>query len=316
LSECTPSSASRYLWSFTALVERGQEDLVIKEVLFETFQALGGILLSSKLTNAEISSTMWAMAKASYSLDMGIFDHLAEILAQDKMLERASTRQISQALWACGKMIAWESPLQAKGSGVGGGGAPFAGITFPSYMNRARKFASYLVTTRLNMMSPKDIAQSCWALGHLKIHDAKIVNPLARTAATFAQRNLFNSQEIANTIWGLSKTKFRDEWLIRSLTRQLRNPSIKEQCTPQEASNILYALGIMKLRDEATFHCMNDVIMLQLSEVTPQTLANSFWAHDRVQLQPPQQLLDGWLKERIDVVDLYLDNAKQVHFIE
>jgi len=327
VDNCHPSSATRFLWSFTTLVEMNEEDLVIKEVLFETFQALGSVMYSSQLNRVgDISSTMWAMAKASYSLDMGIFDHLAQTLARDGMLERATTRQISQALWACGKMIAWENPLRTtanKNNGGGGGYGVAAGgggefmMNFPLYIDSGRKFASYLVTSsKLDQMSPKDIAQSCWALGHLRVNDAKIIYPLARTAASLAQNDAFNSQEIANIVWGLSKTYFRDEWLIRTLTRQLQRPSLKETCTPQEASNILYALGIMELRDEATFECMNDVIMTRLSDATAQTIANSFWAHDRVQIQPPQQLLDRWLRERLDVVDLYLDNEKQFHVIE
>lgn len=316
LSNCSPSSASRFLWSYTILVESGEEDLVMKEVLFETFQALGSIMLSSQLTHADISSTMWAMAKASYSLDMGIFDHLVEALSQDTMLELANTRQISQALWACGKMIAWENPLRAKNGGIGEGIGVDAEIKFPPYIGRAKKIASYLVTTKLDQMKPKDIAQSCWALGHLKINDHKILYPLAQTAAYFARSNVFNSQEIANIVWGLSKTSFRNEWLIRTLTRQLRHPEFQEQCTPQEASNILYALAIMNIRDEATFRYMSHVIMMHLSKTTAQTIANSLWAHDRVELEPPPQLLDRWLRERLDVVDLYLDNAKHVHVIE
>jgi len=316
ISNCSPSSASRFLWSFTMLVESGEEDLVFKEVLFETFQALGGIMLSSQLTHTDISNTMWAMAKASYSLDMGIFDHLAEALSQDSMLERANTRQLSQALWACGKMIAWENPLRAKNGGVGGGTGVDIEMKFPPYIGRARKIASYLVTVRLDEMKPKDIAQSCWALGHLKINDHKMLYPLAHTAAYYAQKNVFNSQEIANIVWGLSKTSFRNEWLIRTLTRQLRHTAIQEQCTPQEASNILYALGTMNIRDDATFRYMNLVIMMHLSKATAQTIANSLWAHDRVKLDPPPQLLDTWLRERLDVMDLYLDNAKHVHVIE
>lgn len=62
----------------------------MKEVLFEMFQALGGILLSTQLTPVDASSAMWAMAKSSYALDMRIFDHLAEVLAVDFMMETAT----------------------------------------------------------------------------------------------------------------------------------------------------------------------------------------------------------------------------------
>ena len=306
ISALTPSSASRFLWSFTSLVENNAEDLEMKEMLFENFQLLGGILLSAQLTPVDSSSAMWAMAKSSYSLDMGIFDHLAEVLAVDFMLERASMQQITTALWSCGKMISWEDPLREK--------IEFGEFTAPPYVQNAERFASYLATCN-DLMSPKDMSQTIWAIGRLKINDFQILEPLVNTATEMARTEKFNSQEIANIIWALSKVDFDDEHAISNFTQQIQRPVLLNKMTSQEAANILYALGKLRIRDESTFKSMNAVLMRELDTATSQTIANALWAHDNVDLQPPRQLFDSWAKEKLDIVGLYLDN-QQVEIIE
>ena len=115
---CSPSSISRMLWSYTVLlsladdaqgddevpIDVGQQLAERRETLFLLFQSLSWVLLSSQLNPIDCTAAMWAMAHASYPLDLSVFDHLAETLSQDTMLERASTECISQALWSCGKM--------------------------------------------------------------------------------------------------------------------------------------------------------------------------------------------------------------------
>ncbi len=296
LSSCTPSSASRFLWSFTNLVENGSEDLEMKEILFEMFQTLGGILLSTQLTPVDASSAMWAMAKSSYSLDMGIFDHLAEVLAVDFMLENATVQQIAEACWSCGKMFTWEDPLREK--------MEFGEATIPPYVKNGEKFASYLVLNR-DRMSSKDLSQTLWAIGRLQISNDDIVTPLACMAASMAIEKEFNSQELANIIWALSKANFNDKETICTLTKEIRKPAMLDSLTPQEAANVLYALGKMRIKDKNTFSCMNAVIMRQLEMSTTQTIANALWAHECVQFRPPRQLFDSWAKEKLDIVGLY-----------
>ena len=306
ISSLTPSSASRFLWSFTSLVENNEQDFEMKEILYENFQTFGGILLSTKLTPVDSSSAMWAMAKSSYSLDMGIFDHLAEVLAVDFMLARATIQQITLALWSCGKMISWEDVLMEK--------LEYGGYTPPPYVKSGKRFASYLATCN-DYMSPKDISQAIWAIGRLKINDHEIINPLVNTAAVMAIREEFNSQELANIIWALSKIDFDDAETISEFTEQIQRPALLESTSPQEAANVLYALGRMRIRDEAAFASMNTVLMRQLETATTQTIANALWAHDNVDLQPPRQLFDSWAKEKLDIVGLYLDN-QQVEIIQ
>jgi len=299
-STCTPSSASRFLWSLSRLVNN-KKDYEMNELLFEMFQSLLGVLLSLQLTPVDASSAMWAIAKSSYSLDMGIFDHLAELLAKDYMLEKATVQQICHALWACGKMIHFEDFLKEM--------EEYGEFVPPPYAICGKKYATFLVSVR-DQMTEKDVAQALWAVGRLKITDMTIVNALAAKAANIALKKQFNSQEIANIIWGLSKTGFNDEIIITILAKQMRENNILQQTTPQEAANVMYGLGKMKLRDEKTFSCMNAVVMSHLEDATTQTIANTLWAHDCVNLAPPQQLFDSWAKEKLDIVGLYLDNKK------
>ena len=149
VESCTPSSASRFLWSLSKLVN-DEQDYEMDELLFETFQALGGVLLSSQLTPVDASSSMWAIAKSSYTLDLGIFDHLAEMLAKDEMLERASVQQVCFGLWSCGKMINFEDPLREK--------MEHGEVTPPPYLSYAIKYATFLVSV-VDQMTTKDLAQ-------------------------------------------------------------------------------------------------------------------------------------------------------------
>jgi len=294
IANCLPSSASRFLWSFTTLIENSkEEDWAVKEVLFETFQILRSVMLSDRLTSVDISCTMWAMAKSSYVLDLDLFVHLAETLAGDTMIKRANTMQISKALWSCGKMLSCENPGRSKK------------YKMPPYILSARIFLSHLASVN-DQMTPKDVTQSCWVLGHVKENDMEVLHPIASSASSFARKELLNSQEISNILWGLSKADFKDKRIIGALTNQIRRPALLERCTTQEASNILYALATMNIRDKSTFDCMNNVILENLSETTSQAIANVLWAHDCVRLKPKRQLFDKWARQKVGVVDLYL----------
>ena len=87
----------------------------------------------------------------------------------------------------------------------------------------------------------------------------------------------------------------------------MQNEEIVLQSTPQEAANVMYALGRMLIHDSKTFDVMNYVIMRNLDHATTQTIANALWAHDRLDLTPPQQLFDNWAKEKLDIIGLVIN---------
>ena len=101
---CSPSSVSRMLWSYTVLlsladdshsdnnmpIDVGQRLAELRETQYLLFQSLSWVLLSEQLNPIDCTAAMWAMAQASYPLDLSVFDHLAESLARDDMLERSS----------------------------------------------------------------------------------------------------------------------------------------------------------------------------------------------------------------------------------
>lgn len=153
-------------------------------------------------------------------------------------------------------------------------------------------------------------------MGKLKISDSKTLFALAMKASSIAVAKGFNSQELANIMWGLSKTDFRDELVVSTLTREMQDENIFQHSTPQEAANVMYALGKMMVRDEEMFACMNNVVMMNLDQATTQTIANALWAHDRVNLTPPQQLFDSWAKEKLDIIGLYLDENRTYEVIK
>lgn len=123
----------------------------------------------------------------------------------------------------------------------------------------------------------------------------------------------FNSQELANIIWGLSKCDFDNEVLILKLTSCMQNEAIAMQSTPQEAANVLYALGRMLINDAKTFSAMNNVIMRNLDSATTQAIANALWAHDRLNLTPPQQLFDNWAREKLDLQGLFISESGDIN---
>jgi hypothetical protein len=190
----------------------------------------------------------------------------------------------------------------------------FGKVSIPPYVKSAEKFASYLVSL-LDRMSAKDISQTIWSLGRLKVKSPSIVYPTANRAAQMAQDKCFNSQELANILWGLSKLEYNEPHVVSHFTDQLRRSSIMHSTTPQEASNVLYALAKMCIRDEDTFFSMNQVLMRQPESATTQTIANALWAHETVGLLPPKQLFNSWAKEKLHIVGLYVEN-QQIEIIE
>lgn len=307
LATCSPSSASRILWSMTTLNEQASSledvDEGMQDLLFEMFSSLGGIMLSSKLAPVDCAHALWSMAKSSYALDMNVFDHLAKVLACDFMLERATVQQVVIALWSCGKMYSWEDTAKEK--------IEYGSVTTPSYVFSARAYATFLVSFS-GRLSPKDVAQSIWALGRLKITDESIIKPLSLLASQMVADGSFNPQEVANILWGLSKVGFKNTSTITPFLEEIKTSSIMDRCSSQEAANILYALGRMKIRDQEAFNVLNSVLMKHLHQATPQAMANVLWAHECVGLQPPMELFNRWTKEKLNITGLYLNKTNDI----
>ncbi|KAL7467025.1 hypothetical protein ACHAXS_007295 [Conticribra weissflogii] len=290
---------------------------LLQERQVDVFHHMGGVLLSSKLSPIDASSAMWAMAKTSYALDRGIFDFLAESLASKEMIENSNTRQISQALWACGKMVAFEDPMMNVMTVVQGrsnnpddydiddeteDGTSFkdyAGLN-PPYMKSATKYLEFLVTNR-EQMTPKHTAQSIWAIGRLRIYDESLLDKMGEIALNIAPQ--CNSQEIANIVWGLSKVGFLEDDVISRLIRFITTSTkLTNECTCQEAANALYALGRLQIRDEDSFSSLSAIMLNRMQEATSQAIANALWAHEIVDLQPPRELLDCWAHENLGLI--------------
>jgi len=330
LESCSPSSASRFLWSYATLTSLRQkkgnnpvpgvagsimaQDIDAgkrSELDLQIFHKVSPILLSTQLTPVDVSSAMWAMGKISYNLDLGIFDHLADLLASEFMLSRATTKHLSQALWACGRMVSWEDPMiQKKNSESSEIEQSFIQVNRqilerPPYWNCAEKFALTLATN-VEDMNSKDLAQSIWAIGKLDIRNDKVVDNLVNAVVekVSVYEYPFNSQETANILWGMSKVGFRSKDEVLTILDYMITPHILKQCSSQEAANVLMALGKMKISEEYAFSSLSNVMMEKLEEATPQGIANALWAHQKMGFQAPQQLFDGWANQKLGLLGL------------
>ena len=300
-STCTPKIACRLLYMFTGIFENENENAQImadakatkvvadrsKDLLSQLFDCLGEHLLSTtNLTARELSSAIYAYAKASYVQDIGIFDHLVDLLAS--RMEEATTRQLAQSLWACGKMVGFEGqPDEVDTSPV------------PPYYSAAFQLAQHL-SCNADLMTTKDIAQSLWSLGRLKISDEDIVTPMIYRAQKMAKA--MNTQEVSNILWAMSRIRSNEYKTVFVLTRRFALTGSTANANSQEAANILYSLGRLNIRDEDIFRNLSHVIMKQIDETSAQAVANVLWAHRAVHLEPPQELLNRWANEKLGIV--------------
>lgn len=289
ISRCSPASASRMFKSVVSLcsLPEGKDSLntFLKETIQILYERLGDVLLTKDLSGIDESSLMWAMAKSTYALDMGVFDHLSESFTKSN-LSKATTKQLAQALWACGKMFAFEDPLRTN--------------HHPPYMNAALEIASNL-SMRPNEMSPKDIAQSLWSLAKLKLHAPAIVEPFLLTVKRRHLYNEFTSQEISNIVWALSKMEEEDCEFVKLLANTLLSGKISSQVKAQEAANMLYALAKLRIEDEKLYLDLSDILMKQVDSATSQAIANALWAHEQMDLIPPQKLFNKWAEKRLGI---------------
>jgi len=292
VGSCSPTAASRILTYFTSLIDTSTEEMVeMRSLLSEMFHELGTHLLSAQLTPAETSAAMQAYAKASYVQDMGIFDHLAGHLRT--MLDDCTVRQVVQALWSCGKMVAWESD---HGEGDKSG---------PPYLKSTKDYTAFLASQAMQL-NAKDISQVLWALGWLGIDDMNIVRVFADRSSQVASD--CNSQEVANILWGLSKVGYGDCEVVSVLTKRM----LELRPSPQESATVLYALGRMEIRDEYVFSSMSDIMMEQLESASAQAIANALWAYQTVQIPPPRELMDSWVIQKLGLDGVQINRIEDL----
>jgi len=299
IDSCSPKIASRILATFTSLLvlDENHSSESLMELKQDLFYSYGGHLLSSKLSPAETSSALYAYAKTNYVQDKGVFDHLVNLLASSR--KKCSSRQLSQTIWSCGKMIAWERQemhlLDDEDSKM----------KDPPYLKNALNIAKEL-SNRAEELSPTDVAQIVWGIGRLEIQDDELVSVFANR--TIEISSSMNSIEVSNVLWGMAKVQFRDGKLIGSLSDRLAADDILIH-SPRVAASILFSLGKLRWKDETVFRKLSKTMIDQIQDVNAQSVANTLWAFRAVRMRPPRELLDTWAITRLGLVPA---NVKQV----
>ena len=280
----------------------------LRERQVDLFHQLAPVLLFSPLSPTDASCAMWAMAKAQYVIDKGIFDQLAASLASEEMLKRSNTRLISQALWACGKMVEFEDPkvigqVDDSDGDTGNESEEDVTLDLPPYMNCADKYLRFLIANQAQM-TPKHANQAIWAIGRLRLSDPFLIQEMADIASRLCPK--LNARESANIVWGLSKVNYdKPEIITKLIHHVITSPNnLAKECTAQEAANMLFALGKLQIRDKDSFASLSSILMNQLHEATSQAIANALWAHEVVGFEVPPELLSTWAQDRLGMTVL------------
>lgn len=285
VDSCTPKLASRVLGGFTSIMslETPEDggDYQMSDAISQLFHCYGVHFLTSRLEPAEAVTALYSYAKASYIHDMGIFDHLASSVSL--MTHQCTTRQLSQSLWSCGKMVAFEQ--------LGG--------DLPPYHNSSLLIAKELCK-RSNELSPPDVTQCIWALAHLRVNGATYFQPLIERAVEVSQ--MMNTIEVVNIIWGLGKSRYFASDLLLILTERLKKGPL--DASPKQAASALFALGRLDIRDKELYDRLCTVLIDQIDATTAQSLANVLWAYKTVDLRPPNELLNYWATEKLGLVGI------------
>jgi hypothetical protein len=297
--KCSPKLASRILATYTSIVslpaaagptQSSQDNM--GDLTSQLFHNYGGHLLSNKLTAAEVSSSLYAYAKAAYFQDMGIFDHLLSLMASMATSgETPTARQMTQSLWSCGKMSVFDSQDDNLAT------TPNVSPKDSSYLNSAREIAAAL-SRRTQEMSPVDVTQCIWALGRLGTVDEHVMSCFADRAMDLVSE--MNAVEISNILWGLSKTRYGAGALVDRLAVRISDGSV--EVAPKEAAMALYALGRMRVGDEDVFQSLSEIMIEHIDETSAQGIANTLWAFRNVNLRPPPQLLNLWALQKLGLV--------------
>ncbi|KAI2506771.1 hypothetical protein MHU86_7666 [Fragilaria crotonensis] len=279
VDECTPSSARRIMSSFATVATRIASP-ELHEYQRQIFELLGASLLTTQLMPYEAADAVFSYAKAGYISDMGVFDHVVDLVGQN--LGSLSTQQVSKCLWACGKMYAWERSAE---------------IQAPPYLATAKAYTKHL-SSREAELSAKDLAQCLWAMGRLAINDETATKAFA-TRAKVILPSCF-ACEASNIVWGLSKVGFDDDDVMVSISRRMLDADI--HASPEEAACVLYALGNAGIREDEVFEHLTEIMMTQVESVGAQAMANALWAHNVVGKLPPPALLQSWASDKLGLV--------------
>lgn len=285
VNSCSPKLASRILGAFTSMMSpepTGDTGISpMDEITSQIFHSYGVHLLTSRLEPAEAATALYSYAKASYYNDMGIFDHLVSSVSS--MANRCTTRQLSQSLWSCGKMVAFEQ-LEGQNS--------------PPYHSSCLIIAQE-ICQRSNELSPPDVTQCMWALARLKVTGRFYLEPLAERAVEVSQS--MNTIEVVNILWGLGKSKYIATDLLLILTEKLMEDPL-EDASPKQAASALFALGRLDFRDKELFDKLCAILIEKIDDTSAQSIANVLWAYTTVNLRPPEELLNFWAVKKLNLV--------------
>jgi hypothetical protein len=285
VDSCSPKLASRILGAFTAMmsleppVDMGG-NYPIAEATAQIFHCYGVHLLTSRLEPAEAATALYSYAKASYFHDMGIFDHLASSVSS--MANRCTTRQLSQSLWSCGKMVVFEH---------------LEGNDLPPYHNSSLIIAQELCH-RSNELNPPDVTQCMWALARLGVTGRCYLEPLAERAVVVSES--MNTIEVVNILWGLGKMEYIATDLILILTEKLMADPL--DASPKQAASALFALGRLNFRNKELFDKLCAILIDNIHDTSAQSIANVLWAYKTVHLRAPDELLNFWATEKLGLV--------------
>lgn len=325
---CNPKQACRILRAFTALCcdtrttdrtsviwkfgyernDMSNQTQRYGSVLSNLFQCLGECLLeSSALSPRDASSAIYAYAKAQYVYDLGIFDHLVNSFAAHVRSNPSSCtlRQICQTLWACGKMVSFESSSNAMDVAA----LDLTKHVNPPYFKSMVSMISHVISYA-DELSVQDITQTLWTMSHFDLlayerfngdKENVDINIEPLLTQVIALISAFNTYERATLLWSFSRMPVLTPTLARIIfliTRPFAQPSNVEHLAidePQAASIILYSLGRMNIRDIDVFRYLtNHVLEYQIETASAQAIANILWAHRSVHIEPPKQLLESW----------------------
>ncbi|KAL7540172.1 hypothetical protein ACHAXR_009919 [Thalassiosira sp. AJA248-18] len=340
LESCTPSSASRAMWSCAMLLSLDEAsnhgakqneftpgsfsgESFLHERQVDLFHTLAPLLLFTPLSPTDTSCAMWAMAKAEYVIDRGLFDQLASSLASEDMLELSNTRLISQALWSCGKMVEFEVPtfsaeaqtnsdgdcVSASDGDTGKSDSDSEMFSPPPYVKCVDKYIRFLITNQAQM-TPKHLSQSIWAIGRLRLSDSSLIQDMIDIALCRCEQ--LNAREIANIVWGLSKVHGKPEVIRTMIQRLSTSPNLTKECTAQEAANMLFALGKLQIRDQEAFASLSSILRNRLHEANSQAIANALWAYEVVDITPPPELLSTWAQDRLGMLTYKSDPSRNL----
>ena len=298
--QCSPKLASRILATYTSIVSPPPKTSPVSSqtnmnnLTSHLFHNYGGHLLSNQLSAAEVSSSLYAYAKASYFQDMGIFDHLLSLMASMASSGDVPTaRQMTQSLWSCGKMSVFDSQDESAKSYSN------ARSNELPYMTSAQTIAIALCH-RAEELSPVDVTQCIWAMGRLvgTTADEYVMSCFADRAMDLVVD--MNAVEISNILWGLSKTRYGAGALVDRLAGRISDGSVEVK--PKEAATALYALGRMRVAEEEVFESLSKIMIENIDETSAQGIANTLWAYRNVNLRPPPQLLNLWALQKLGLV--------------